>query len=91
MGKNSGCPDCKSNIIKKNGFSKTEKQMYKCKNCGRNFRDNPTPHRYPLEFQKEIYRLYQQTGSVREVSRLLGISRNTATKYIQLLKEKEEK
>ncbi|OAA19511.1 helix-turn-helix domain-containing protein, partial [Kosmotoga sp. DU53] len=32
---------------------------------------------------KEIQRLYQEYGSIREVTRLTGISRNTVRKYLR--------
>ncbi|MDI3473512.1 MAG: hypothetical protein PWQ48_1793 [Thermotogaceae bacterium] len=31
---------------------------------------------------KEIQRLYEEYGSIREVARLTGISRNTVRKYL---------
>ena len=35
------CPSCISDYVIKNGFSKSGKQKYKCRDCGRQFVENP--------------------------------------------------
>ena len=38
------CPECQSTHVSKNGH-KRGKQNYRCVDCGRQFVDNPKPHR----------------------------------------------
>jgi pimeloyl-ACP methyl ester carboxylesterase len=54
------CAHCGSPDIVKNGHAPNGKQKYRCRACGRQSRDNPTPHVTPQERREEILRAYQE-------------------------------
>ena len=40
------CPHCQSEALVRNGHAPNGKQLYRCRACGRQSRENPTPHAY---------------------------------------------
>lgn len=38
------CPHCQSDALGRNGHAPTGTQLYRCRACGRQSRENPTPH-----------------------------------------------
>ncbi|HHO56257.1 MAG TPA: IS1 family transposase, partial [Trueperaceae bacterium] len=58
------------------------KQRYLCKDCGRASLDNPN-YGYSEERKAEILKAYQERPSMRGISRIYGISRNTLKKWLK--------
>src|SRR5258708_6098701 len=48
------CPHCESDALIRNGHAPNGKQLYRCHGCGRQSRENPTPHAYPESRREEI-------------------------------------
>ncbi len=46
------CPDCKSKAVK-NG-RRQGKQSYLCRDCGRQFRENPQPQDYSADVNRPL-------------------------------------
>jgi transposase-like protein len=70
------CPHCGSPDIVKNGHAPNGKQKYRCRACGRQSRENPTPHVTPQARREEILRAYQEHRSLRGLN---APSRSRAT------------
>ncbi len=41
------CSHCQSDALVRNGHAPNGKQLYRCRACGRQSRENPTPNAYP--------------------------------------------
>ena len=76
------CYHCGSEKIKRNGKAPNGKQKYKCHDCGRASRENPD-FGYSEQRKEEILKAYQERPSMRGISRIYGISRNTLTKWLK--------
>src|SRR6266516_2929694 len=48
------CPHCQSEALVRNGHAPNGKQLYRCRACGRQSRENPTPHAYQPARREEI-------------------------------------
>jgi transposase-like protein len=77
------CAHCDSPDIVKNGHAPNGKQLYRCRACGRQSRENPTPNVTAPQRQAEILRAYQERSSLRGVARTFKVSRNTVTAWIK--------
>lgn len=77
------CCHCDSEHIKKNGFAPNGKQKYRCKDCGKASRENPSPKGYPAIRKEEILKAYEERSSLRGLSRTFGVSRTTVTKWLK--------
>ena len=63
------CPHCQSNALVRNGHAPNGKQLYRCRACGRQSRENPTPNVYPEGRRQEILHAYQERSSLRGLTR----------------------
>src|SRR5258708_7577809 len=59
------------------------KQRYRCHACGRQSRENPTPHASPESRREEILHAYQERSSLRGLTRTFGVSRTTVSSWIK--------
>ena len=59
------------------------KQRYCCKSCGRSFRENPGTNAYSEERKEEILRAYHERTSLRGLTRIFGVSRQTVTSWLK--------
>lgn len=80
------CYHCGSENIVKNGVAPNGKQKYRCKDCKKQSREQPSPNGYPEERKEEILRAYEERSSLRGLSRTFGVARNTVSRW---LKKKE--
>jgi transposase-like protein len=71
------CIHCQSEALVRNGHAPNGKQLYRCRTCGRQSRENPTPHAYPEARREEILHAYQERSSLRGLTRTFGVSRCT--------------
>jgi InsA N-terminal domain len=63
------CPHCQSDALVRNGHAPNGKQLSRCHACGRQSRENPTPHAYPPARREEILHAYQERSSLRGLTR----------------------
>ena len=77
------CPHCESNALVRNGHAPNGKQLYRCHTCGRQSRENPTPHAYPPARREEILSAYQERSSLRGLERTFGVSRQAVITWIK--------
>lgn len=76
------CRHCGSENIVKFGFAPNGKQRYRCHDCGRQSRDNPTV-KYTEEQKEVILRAYQERSSLRGLRRTFGVSPNTVLSWLK--------
>ncbi len=77
------CPPCQSDALVRHGHAPNGKQLYRCHSCGRQSRENPTPHAYPEARREEILHASQERSSLRGLTRTFGVSRTTVSKWIK--------
>ena len=89
------CYHCQSENIVKNGIAPNGKQKYRCLDCilsktapsgparKRQSRDDPAPLGYPPERREEILNAYQERSSLRGLSRIFGVARNTVSGWLK--------
>src|SRR5438552_812062 len=77
------CPHCQSEALVRNGHAPNGKQLYRCRACGRQSRENPTPNVYPEGRRQEILHAYQERSSLRGLTRTFGVSRTTVSSWIK--------
>jgi insertion element IS1 protein InsB len=76
------CPTCNSGNIKKNGSIHNKKQKFQCKDCGRQFIENPTK-KYIAQKQWELVdKLLLEKIPIAGISRVTGISETWLQQYI---------
>ncbi len=63
------CPGCQSDALVRNGHAPNGKQVYRCRACGRQSRENPTPNAYRQARRDEILHVYQERSSLRGLTR----------------------
>ena len=73
-GKRPPCPSCGSSNILKNGSIHNKKQKYLCKDCGRQFVENPTKRYISKSEIEYLERGLLERISLRGLARMLGIS-----------------
>jgi len=71
------CPICGSFHTVKNGFTKTGKQQYRCKNCGKYFISSYSYHAYEKDLNEKIVILTKEGLGIRSTARILKISPTT--------------
>ena len=76
------CPKCKSDFIKKNGIISTKKQRYCCKNCGKQFVEDPKNKLIPKETWELVNKLLLEKIPIAGISRVTGISEVWLQKYV---------
>ena len=82
------CPDCKSENTKKNGSIHTGKPKFECKNCGRQFVENPQKKIISQMTWDLVDKLLLEKIPIAGISRVTGISEPWLQNYIN---EKYEK
>ena len=76
------CPECNSTNINKNGSIHNGKQKYLCKDCGRQFVENPQNKIITPEDWKLVDKLLLEKIPIAGISRVTGISEPWLQKYI---------
>ena len=72
-----------SEALVRNGHATGGKQLYRCRSCQRQSRENPTPHAYPQARREEILSAYQERSSLRGLARTFGVSRTTVSYWVK--------
>ena len=76
------CRHCGSENIIKFGKTPNHKQRYRCHDCGKQSRENPTV-KYTEEQKEMILRVYQERSSLRGLQRAFGVSPNTVFELVK--------
>jgi insertion element IS1 protein InsB len=78
------CPRCQSQVIVKNGSINSGKQKYACKDCGRQFVENPqnTNQPIPQTTVELIDKLLLERLSLAAIVRVTGVSASWLQRYV---------
>ena len=74
---------CGSSNTIRHGYTRKGKQRYRCRACGRSFVRDPGSAAYDPARKEEILRAYHERTSLRGLSRVFGVSRNTVTRWLK--------
>ena len=77
------CYHCGSDKVHKHGKTSNDKQRFKCRACGRSLRENPQAKGYDDKRKDEILRAYHERASLRGLTRVFGVSRNTVSSWLK--------
>jgi transposase-like protein len=77
------CRYCSSTNTIRHGYTAKGKQRYRCRDCGRCFVETPGSAAYDSARKEEILRAYHERTSLRGISRIFGVSRNTVTEWLK--------
>ena len=75
------CPNCHSSHVVKNGSIHNGKQKFLCKDCGRQFVENPE-NRIPQEKKDLIDKLLLEKIPLAGIARVVGVSERWLQKYV---------
>ena len=76
------CPNCGSNDINKNGTTRHGNQNYKCRDCGRQFVENPKWRRISDDTKATIERMLLEKIPLVGIARSLQISESWLQQYV---------
>lgn len=76
------CRHCQSQNVIRHGRVK-EVQRYRCHDCGRTFRQNPGSAAHPEGFKAQVLAAYQERPSMRGITRVFHVSRNTLGEWLK--------
>lgn len=77
------CTHCDSTQVIRHGFSRYGKQRYKCHSCGRCCTSESGSNAYDEATKERILRAYQERTSLRGLTRIFGVSRNTVNSWLK--------
>ena len=76
------CPTCGSDDIVKNGLTRRAKQNYKCRDCGRQFVEDPQWRVIPPDSQALIERLLLEKLPLAGIARVMQVSKGWLQHYV---------
>jgi len=77
------CVQCGSEDVIKRGKTSNGKQRFGCKACGVTFWENPQSNAYDEARKEVILRAYHERPSLRGLTRIFGVSRQTVTTWLR--------
>lgn len=77
------CFHCGSDDVIRHGTGANGTQRFRCKACGRTFRENPGSAAYEEARKAEILAAYSERTSLRGLTRIFGVSRTTVTTWLK--------
>lgn len=77
------CRYCGGSNTIRHGYTRKGKQRYRCRSCTRSFVQDPGSAAYDPARKQEILRAYHERTSLRGLSRVFGVSRNTVTRWLK--------
>lgn len=80
--KNLLCPACQSTNTNRFGHQ-NGKQRFLCRTCQKTWRENPGPSTIAPERKAQILAAYHERVSLRGLSRVFGVSRNTISAWVK--------
>ena len=63
------------------------RQRYRCKDCGKTSRENKGSNAYDETTKAQILAAYHERGSLRAMTRIFGVSRNTVLAWLKKSRE----
>ena len=79
------CPTCGSNDVMKNGMTRRGKQNHKCRDCGRQFVQNPQAQSKSPDTLSKIKLLLLERISLAGIARVMGVSESWRQNYVNQL------
>ncbi len=76
------CPQCQSHNTIKNGSIHNGKPKFKCKDCGRQFIENPTHKRITQQTKDLIDKLLLEKIPLAGIARVTGVSERWLQYYV---------
>ena len=76
------CPACSSHNTNRFGHQ-NGRQRFICRTCQKTWRENPGTTAIAPERKAEILAAYQERVSLRGLSRIFGVSRNTISAWLK--------
>ena len=81
------CPECQSSHIHKNGHRRG-KPNHICADCGRQFVENPKPHRgYSDDVRNVCLKMYLNGMGFRGIEKVTGIHHTTVINWVKQVGE----
>ena len=78
------CGSCgQSDVLGKHGLTRAGQQRYRCRACGRTQCPLPAANAYCEARRDEILRAYEERTSLRGLTRVFGVSRQTVTAWLK--------
>jgi transposase-like protein len=77
------CPHCQSEALVKFGFAPDGRQRYRCKDCGKQHREDPRSNAYSQKERDIIIKASQERSSLRGLQRTFGVDRHTINDWIK--------
>ena len=77
------CYHCDSENIIKNGVAPNGKQKYRCKDCKKQSREEPSVNGYTENRKEEILSAYEERSSLRGLERTFGVARSTVSRWLK--------
>ena len=79
------CPTCGSDDVMKNGMTRRGKQNHKCRDCGRQFVENPKWQPKNTDTLAKIELLLLERISLAGIARVMGVSKSWLQNYVNHL------
>jgi insertion element IS1 protein InsB len=76
------CPRCQSSRVIRNGYIHNGKAKYACKDCQRQFVENPQSHRISDERRALVDKLLLERLSQAAIARVVGVSERWVNGYV---------
>lgn len=77
------CSHCGSDQLVSNGHAKNGRLRFQCKNCKKYGRQDPGSNAYDEQTKELILAAYHERTSLRGLTRLFGVSRNTVSGWLK--------
>lgn len=78
----SKCKQCGSDARVKNGYVQG-KQRYKCKDCGKNYREGDLREKYSTETRLRVIKWYLEGAGIMSIERMEGVPNPLIIKWIR--------
>ena len=81
------CSHCGSDKLVSNGHAKNGRLRFQCKDCKKYGRQNPGSNAYEEQTKALILAAYHERTSLRGLTRVFGVSRNTVSAWLKKSQE----
>ena len=81
------CSHCGSDQPVSNGHAKNGRLRFQCKDCKKYGRQNPDSNAYEEQIKALILAAYHERTSLRGLTRVFGVSRNTVSAWLKKSRE----
>lgn len=77
------CRFCGSEKLVRDGFTRNQKQRFRCRDCKRVSRENPVAPGYSEAEKERILKAYEERSSLRGLERTFGVARRTVSGWLK--------